>query len=323
MFPELSAKDQQMALLYISSPNDVERSARIRRVEMEIEDNKLKEANAIPTLTHDLNKDLGLVFGYKQGNDHIRIISLGVGSSIIFVSGTSGQLKKPCNRPPSWKRRGRVTQKLHPSKATGTSADNECRLDRAFGNDKWFNLFLKCQAEYMSTYASDHMPIITCFSFEESQTNKGRFYFEKHMLEKEGVEDTIMQGWLQGGENASLLDRISTCRKYLARWKRTSDLNSKSKMERLHSELEHEICQASPNFQTMKRLKLELAEAYLSKERFWRQKSHQQWLKSGDKNTRFFHNSVKGRKNLNRILMLLDDLGVEHFSQKVPKEILQ
>ena len=36
---------------------------------------------------------------------------------------------------------------------------------------------------------------------------------------------------------------------------------------------------------------------------------------SGDKNTRFFHNSVKGRKNLNRILMLLDDLRVEHFSE--------
>ena len=149
------------------------------------------------------------------------------------------------------------------------------RLDRAFGNDEWFNLFPKCQAEYMSMYHSDHMPIITCFSFEESQTNKGRFYFDKRMLEKEGVEDTIMQGWLQGGENASLLDHISTCRKYLARWKRTSDLKSKSKMERLHSEFEHEICQASPNFQTMKHLKLELAEVYQSEERFWRKKSRQ------------------------------------------------
>nr|VDD61882.1 unnamed protein product [Brassica oleracea] len=143
-----------MALLYISHPNDVERSARIRRVEMEIEDNKLKEANAIPTLTHDLNKDLSLVFGYKEGSGHIHSISLGgsrqtisarhasnqsaafsladgcptgftVGTFIVPVSGSSGQLKKPRNRPPSWKRRGSVTQKLHPSKPAGTSADNE------------------------------------------------------------------------------------------------------------------------------------------------------------------------------------------------------
>ncbi|KAL0847837.1 hypothetical protein Bca101_021084 [Brassica carinata] len=65
----------------------------------------------------------------------------------------------------------------------------------------------------------------------------------------------------------------------------------------------------------MKRLKLELAEAYHSEERYLRKKSWQQWLKSGDKNTRFFHNAVKGRKNLNSILMLLDNLGVEHFSE--------
>lgn len=136
MFLELSTKDRQMALLYISHPNDVERSARIRRVEMEIEDNKLKEANAIPTLTHDLNKDLGLIFGYKEGSDHIHSISLGgahqtlstrhassessdqsyafsladgcptgftVGTSIVPVSRTSGQLKKPRNRPPHGK----------------------------------------------------------------------------------------------------------------------------------------------------------------------------------------------------------------------------
>lgn len=158
MFPELSTEERKMALLYISHPNEGERTARIKRVEIGIEENKLKEANSISSITHDLNKDLSFVFGYKEGSERLQSVSLGgarqthsarptssessdqsssfskaagcstgftVGTSNAPVSGTSSQLKKPRNRPPSWKRRGCTSQKLNTGPVSAKLLDDE------------------------------------------------------------------------------------------------------------------------------------------------------------------------------------------------------
>lgn len=65
----------------------------------------------------------------------------------------------------------------------------------------------------------------------------------------------------------------------------------------------------------MKMLKAELSEAHRQEELFWRQKSRELWLKEGDNNTAFFHNSVKGRKSQNKVLMLQDERGTKFFSE--------
>ena len=71
----------------------------------------------------------------------------------------------------------------------------------------------------------------------------------------------------------------------------------------------------------MKRLKRDLSAAYIGEGQFWRQKCREEWLKEGDKNTKYFHNVVKGRKVRNKILMLLDELGNKHFSEGSKGEI--
>lgn len=44
---------------------------------------------------------------------------------------------------------------------------------------------------------------------------------------------------------------------------------------------------------------------------YWRLKSRIQWLKAGDKNTKFFHSKTKQRRSYNRILHLIDEDGKE------------
>lgn len=109
--------------------------------------------------------------------------------------------------------------------------------------------------------------------------------------------------------------RIAKCRRDIAKWKRQNGFNSKDKITRLKLDLEFEVSKLHPNFQQMKSLRRQLAAAYNDEERFWRQKCREEWLKAGDRNTRYFHNCVKGKKIQNRILMLLDNLGEEHFSE--------
>ncbi|KAL5818851.1 hypothetical protein ACOSQ4_022693 [Xanthoceras sorbifolium] len=48
---------------------------------------------------------------------------------------------------------------------------------------------------------------------------------------------------------------------------------------------------------------------FQQEEEYWRQRSQVDWLRSGDKNTKFFHSKASGRRAMNRILGLQDSLG--------------
>ena len=54
------------------------------------------------------------------------------------------------------------------------------------------------------------------------------------------------------------------------------------------------------DFKEEKILRKELDECLAKEESFWRQKSREVWLKEGDRNTQFFHNSVKTRRAANK-----------------------
>ncbi|KAK1414737.1 hypothetical protein QVD17_30488 [Tagetes erecta] len=60
-------------------------------------------------------------------------------------------------------------------------------------------------------------------------------------------------------------------------------------------------------------------EASLDEELFLKQKSKVEWLKAGDNNTRFFHNSLKARKHRSRIDIIMDGGGNVHEGDNVQK----
>lgn len=187
----------------------------------------------------------------------------------------------------------------------------QCRLDRSFGNDEWFQLFPRSNVEYMDMWPSDHRPLLLSFTYEPDDNARGRFFFDKRMVGKPGFEEAVRRGWDNKTEAISptIMDRLISCRRELARWKKTNLFNSKTVIQRLQFELEVEIAKVHPSVWSMRRLRMELAEAYREEERYWRQRSREQWLREGDRNTSYFHNIVKGRKIRNNILMLRDDHG--------------
>ena len=54
----------------------------------------------------------------------------------------------------------------------------------------------------------------------------------------------------------------------------------------------------------------ELDKALRQEEKFWAQKAHCKWLKEGDRNTTFFHNTVKQRRQHNFIQAIKDTNGM-------------
>ena len=80
----------------------------------------------------------------------------------------------------------------------------------------------------------------------------------------------------------------------------------------------------SPDFnkRAMDELKNQLKKAYYNEEMYWSQKSRVTWLKEGDKNSQFFHASVKDRRRRNRMSNVQRDDGIWTKSEKeIGKEV--
>ncbi|KAG2310142.1 hypothetical protein Bca52824_021699 [Brassica carinata] len=133
----------------------------------------------------------------------------------------------------------------------------QCRLDRSFGNSEWFSLFPKSNMDFAL----------------EKEDSKGRFFFDKRMLSREGFEDLVRSSWEGRPEDRSCtMERIGRCRRRIMSWKKNADMNSRNKIIRLKAALEAEVSKASPSYNNMKKIKQELAEALREEELFWRQK---------------------------------------------------
>jgi hypothetical protein len=70
-------------------------------------------------------------------------------------------------------------------------------------------------------------------------------------------------------------------------------------------------------------IKQKLEERKAQEEILWRQKSRIQWLKEGNRNTKFFHRSTIQRRHANRITQLILDNGkIRHTHEELEEELV-
>ncbi|XP_010472440.1 PREDICTED: uncharacterized protein LOC104752070 [Camelina sativa] len=192
----------------------------------------------------------------------------------------------------------------------------QCRLDHSFGNSGWFDLFPRVNTEYLDLLGSDHRPIITRLVDADSRF-RGRFMFDKRWINKPDTEKIIREQWEAGNRMTSslVMASLSQCRRALSRWKKTHMTNSASQIQLLRKDLEFESTKTHPNFRRLQQIKWALNVAFREEEVYWKTKSRETWLQIGDKNTAYFHGSVKYKRLKNRLVSLIDKNGVECFEE--------
>ncbi|XP_048605541.1 uncharacterized protein LOC106393034 [Brassica napus] len=161
----------------------------------------------------------------------------------------------------------------------------QSRLDRVFGNKKWFHLFPASNQVFLDKRGSDHRPVLT-----------------KLILASEAYRVKVS-------------DRLKSCRKALSKWKRKETLNSRDKIKQIEVALEEAQSSLSLSTIRINFLKAGLIQAYKEEEMYWQQRSKDKWATKGDLNTKYFHASVKANRSRRRINKLRDDRGQEHFSE--------
>ncbi|XP_071902886.1 uncharacterized protein [Coffea arabica] len=199
------------------------------------------------------------------------------------------------------------------------------RLDRCLASYEWVQTFDKAKCQHMDTYASDHS--ILCLDTDpEKGKRKQRFFFDKRWLHKEGVQQVVEQAWQRdepGSRMFKITRKIRNCRIELLKWRNTFAANSKRKIAEVKERLEALSSSEAPSKKEKRtELKHQLKEAYQEEEKFWSQKARLDWLREGDKNTKYFHALVKGRRIKNRIRKLQRENGSwAESEEKIVSEI--
>lgn len=192
----------------------------------------------------------------------------------------------------------------------------QCKLDRCFGNKEWFKIFPASNQAFLELKGFDHRPVLVHL-VSSQDSYRGSFKFDKRMLHKPLVKETILQAWQSSSSvfGQSLSERLRRCRKSLSKWKRENGTNAKEKIDRIQREIEVLHVKVHPSIYRMKCLKREMVVVHREEESFWQQKTHQKWLNSGDKNTKYFHASVKAERSKNDLDCLVDHDGICHKSE--------
>jgi Tfp pilus assembly protein FimT len=139
--------------------------------------------------------------------------------------------------------------------------------------------------------------------------------FEEMWLKHEGYNDMVREAWERrdgGGVGIQALwRRLREVSMDMKRWSVETFGSVRAEIKRLKAKLE--LARADARFSgyspAIREIEQQLHETYEKEEVMYRQRSRQEWLKAGDKNTKFFQNRATHRKRKNTVLGLKKEDG--------------
>ncbi|KAL9669415.1 hypothetical protein QQ045_006962 [Rhodiola kirilowii] len=132
-------------------------------------------------------------------------------------------------------------------------------------------------------------------------------------LRQKDFGDVVKEAWQNsGGDSQSLSSRLQQCGEYLKRWNRKVFGQVKTKMRNLKEQLD--LIRMKPREESVLKeeeyLVSQLDEWRFREEIYWRQRSREEWLTEGDRNTRFLHAKASHRRKINTIEEIKDCSGI-------------
>ncbi|WMV09897.1 hypothetical protein MTR67_003282 [Solanum verrucosum] len=166
----------------------------------------------------------------------------------------------------------------------------------------------------------------------ELNFKKKYFKFESWWLRVEGFKEKVRQWWgafvVKGRPDYILAEKLKMLKEKLKKWSKNNRGNWKQRKGDILNQLaalevihEHRALTDDEAMQKSN-LAIEFEEVARNEEIAWRQRSRIQWLKQGDRNTKYFHRIATAHKRVNSIDNLKVD-GMEVTDAKEIKEAIQ
>ncbi|KAF7154187.1 hypothetical protein RHSIM_Rhsim01G0110800 [Rhododendron simsii] len=190
------------------------------------------------------------------------------------------------------------------------------RIDIAFANARWREIFDTALVMVEVAVGSDHNPLILNTDFSLNKVKKP-FKFESFWTTDEACKQIIDDMWAQnvaGSDMFRLCKKLRGCKDKLKEWHKKNFEDLRLQIAVLKDHLEDiqkksEVGFSPERYIEEKVVITKLADLWQKESMFWHQRSRVNWLRMGDRNTRFFHLTTIQRRQRNQIAKLKAENG--------------
>ncbi|XP_060195363.1 uncharacterized protein LOC132624632 [Lycium barbarum] len=198
-------------------------------------------------------------------------------------------------------------------------SDEACifkRLDRCLGNQALQNCFPNLEVEHLIKQGSDHSPLLVNMRADSRPIRKS-FRFLNFWVEHESFLDVIKENWVESYGSDPFFNfhnKLKNVGRALSKWSRDTygdifkQIATLEEVVQVH-EQEFEQNPTGLNRERLQRVQADLIRFYAIEEKFWRQKSGMLWFQDGDRNTKFFHAHVNGKRRKLQLQRIQDHPG--------------
>ncbi|KAL2237446.1 UNVERIFIED_CONTAM: hypothetical protein Sindi_0936300 [Sesamum indicum] len=201
------------------------------------------------------------------------------------------------------------------------------RLDRVLYSQEWADLFNSTRVSHLPRRLSDHQPLlITVTRIEDKVPSSFRF---QHMwIMHHNFQDMVKQSWgapIQGYGMYRLQQKLYRLKHHLKQWNKDTfgnifSLVDQAKAAANEAKKQFDRLPSEANLTNLNRQNAALVHPLKLESEFWRQKSNCKWLEAGERNTKFFHASVKKKRLKSRISRVMDnqqEITAVHFFESL------
>jgi hypothetical protein len=190
------------------------------------------------------------------------------------------------------------------------------RLDRVVANRDWCNLYQGVEVEVGVTIRSDHLPLfVSSKSRLSRQKHSRKFRYEAAWEVHDKCRELVANSWEHSPINSAdpwlfLGGKMEECRRVLTRWQ-NEELDRPQRHFAKQSKRLAQLYDAENDRDVERAVGIEKdLKIYMEQEEIkWRQRAKMDWLKNGDRNSKFFHACASQRQKINKIEQVRDENG--------------
>ena len=183
------------------------------------------------------------------------------------------------------------------------------RLDRALSNTNWRIGFPDAEVNILPKINSDHSPMLISISGSRHYPNSKQFKFQVAWLLHQRFHNLVHTHWTK---EISFTENNRVIANRLTDWNKEQFGHIEKRKKRLWARLAGiQKAMMHPEnkhlFKLERKLKKDLEVTLNQEEMFWFQRSREEWIALGDRNTKYYHAATTIRKHKNTIKGLLND----------------